>query len=387
MTTGAITTGAFGIATKRHYFKSWTGTDGRYTTDVPPVQKWNAYEMVTGRFRSTNPNQVGNIYVPWNSYSIGDNAWGQFVYGPLTSDGLASGSFWNQTLFDTYWTANEELKLLSKLADKVRGHSFDMGVAIAESGKFAGTVANTLKNLVGGIWDLKNRRFTEFARRFGARPPKGGKRFQLTHKDVSARFLEMRYAWEPAIKDVYEAAKAFEAISNGPRKIRFKSGRRVVEEGSFSTNWLTGPLQIEVGRSYLVEMLEQVEWSAQLGLNHPGNILWELLPWSFVADWFIPIGTYLSNLGVIPALKGRWSRTSYVRQRVSGTKFTVSVSPDHVAAAPYPDVDLEIFRMQRLPLGTSPTIPFPTFKVAGAIQGKRVANAVALLHQTMSRFT
>lgn len=386
MTTGTVTTGVFGLTTKYHRFKSWSGGDGRYTTDVPPKVQWNSYEMVSGYFKSTNPNQVGVIYVPWNQYSSqSNNAWGQFVYGPLTASGDASGAPWNQSLFNQYWTSNEELELLSKLINKIRGHSFDMGVALAEVDKFAGTVVQTLKNLRYGVDDLKKLRFARFARRFGARPPSRKGQRELRTRDISGRFLEMRYAWEPAIKDVFEAAKAFEEISNGPRKIRFKSGIRRLHSGTWSTNWLSGPSQIEVGRSYLVEMNEEIEWSAQLGLTHPGNVLWERLPWSFVIDWFIPIGTYLSNLGIIPRLQARWLRTSFVRTRVAGSHFNVSVSPDHRSAAPYPDCDLEVFRLQRSPLGSPPSVPFPTIKVVGAVHGRRVANAIALAHQMFTR--
>lgn len=34
----------------------------------------------------------------------------------------------------------------------------------------------------------------------------------------------------------------------------------------------------------------------QLGLVNPASLAWELIPWSFVVDWFIPIGPLLSVL-------------------------------------------------------------------------------------------
>jgi hypothetical protein len=145
-------------------------------------------------------------------------------------------------------------------------------------------------------------------------------------------------------------------------------------------------VKIEVGRSYLVEMREEIEWSAQLGLTHPGSVLWERLPWSFVVDWFIPIGTYLSNLGVIPRLKGRWLRSSYLRKSLAGTGFPLSASyPNHVITSPRPDCDLEVYRHQRTPLGGPPQVPFPTIKVAGAVHGRRIQNAIALAHQVFSK--
>lgn len=35
---------------------------------------------------------------------------------------------------------------------------------------------------------------------------------------------------------------------------------------------------------------------SRLGITNPALIAWELLPWSFVADWFVPVGDYLSLL-------------------------------------------------------------------------------------------
>jgi hypothetical protein len=35
---------------------------------------------------------------------------------------------------------------------------------------------------------------------------------------------------------------------------------------------------------------------AQLGLTRPLSSAWELLPWSFVADWWLSVGTYLDAI-------------------------------------------------------------------------------------------
>lgn len=384
MTTGSITTGICSFTTKSHRAKTWAGTDGRYTADVPPQQKWNDYSVCAMRFASANPNKLGVVYKPTGQYTeVNNHSWAS-LYNP-TATGHVSGIPFPTSLFNQYWGANEELALLSKLINEVRGHSFDMGVALAEVDKFAGTVVGTLKNLAYGVEDLSKLRFDRFARRFGARPPSRKTVRELTARDVSGRFLEMRYAWLPAIHDVYEASKAFEELSNGPRKVRFKASIRRKLEEVRATNWLLVPVQIEVRRKYLVEMREELDWNASLGLSHPGNVLWERLPYSFVIDWFIPIGTYLSVLGVIPRMKANWCRTSSIRMSANGSGFPLNVST-HYATTPQPTCNLEVFRMQRTPSVSPPAIPSPTLKVNGAVQGRRVWNAVALAHQVFSKY-
>lgn len=34
----------------------------------------------------------------------------------------------------------------------------------------------------------------------------------------------------------------------------------------------------------------------QLGLTNPAEVAWEVVPFSFVIDWFIPVGNFLSSL-------------------------------------------------------------------------------------------
>jgi hypothetical protein len=37
-------------------------------------------------------------------------------------------------------------------------------------------------------------------------------------------------------------------------------------------------------------------FSSEIGLTNPAGLAWELLPYSFVVDWFIPIGGWLNGL-------------------------------------------------------------------------------------------
>jgi hypothetical protein len=44
---------------------------------------------------------------------------------------------------------------------------------------------------------------------------------------------------------------------------------------------------------------------AGLGLNNPAKIVWNAIPFSFVADWFLPFGKALDNLAIQP-FYGKW---------------------------------------------------------------------------------
>jgi hypothetical protein len=375
------------VLDKLHYSKNWSGGDG-YTilTRYSSYPKWNAYQMASAKFHSSNPNKI-SYYVTGNpALQTRDNnsfrSGADISYGPINAGGVVNGTFPTST-FNQYWTAREELALLAKLLKKVKGHDIDLGVSLAEVDKLAGTVAGTLKNLAYGAIDLSKGRFASFARRFGASPPRLDRVEKLRTSDIPARFLEMRYAWEPTIKDCFEAAKAFEEISNGPRQLYNRAGRRkqTTKTGSLS-NYCRGSWVVEVRRSYLFEMYEEMGFARQLGLANPATILWERLPWSFVIDWFIPIGSYLNLIGQVPFMKGRWCRTSSIRHTVAGS---FDIAPPLIQGPTRPNCEWETFNLERTVTFTPPSVPFPNFRVQGAVQGKRVMNAIALAYQVFNR--
>jgi hypothetical protein len=392
MTTGSWSTGPYGRTTKFHAAKSWFGDDGKYVTDrISKTPKWNAYTMCHVWFHSGNPNELGFIDQFDHLYKVADNhSWDAgggsdsiaSGYGGFYGDGTINPTF-PAAQFNEFWTAEDESKLLSKLLKRVKGHELHLGVALAEVDKLAGTVLGTIKSLVFGLNDLAHMRVGAFARRFGAGPPRKDRVERLKLLDISGRFLEMRYAWEPTLADVQEAAIAFEALSNGPRKYLNRARRRISRPSVYHTNYCRVNQTVTAQRSYLFEMYEEMDAFRQMGLTDLASVLWERVPLSFVFDWFIPIGTYLSLIGQIPFMKGRFMRTSSIAWQSSGT-YAMDPIFGNVSAPPSVDCDWMRYNMQRVPLSSPPSVPMPQFKVAGAVQGKRIQNAIALAHQFLA---
>jgi len=59
--------------------------------------------------------------------------------------------------------------------------------------------------------------------------------------------------------------------------------------------------------------------SASLGVNNPVSIVWNAIPFSFVLDWFLPIGNMLENLAINPfeGVWRFWDCTYSVKQTIS----------------------------------------------------------------------
>jgi hypothetical protein len=390
MTTGSYTNGGlslYGLLSS----KTWTGTDGR-TVGSPAQVKWNAYSMrhrtsrISGAMllHATSWTQVVR-YANNGTYNatFSDPTYDSWLHdgnNPVWTAATAASKF------TSLWTSQKEYELLSKLLRNIKGHQFNIGVSLAEVDKFGGTVLGTIKNITFGVVDLSRGRYAKFARRFGASPPSKNRVRKLTRKDVSGRFLEMRYAWAPAVQDIYEASKAFEEISRNRRGKRFTASSSVTQvlsktDGTYFRKW---PDRItKAGRKYIFEMYEPMSAIRQMGLYNPASIIWERIPWSFVIDWFIPIGTYLELVGQIPGLSGRFLRTDYVRSSVVGSLSNPIVTPGYYYLNSG-DVATENFYIIRS-VSSSLTVPRPDIRVSGAVQGKRVQNAIALSHQIFEK--
>jgi hypothetical protein len=283
------------------------------------------------------------------------------------------------------WSANDELKLQAKLLERVKGHSFNMAVAAAEGHRTVSMVESNLRKFGRAAYALTRGDFATAARQLGARPK--GTRLKTT--DISGRWLELQYGWMPALKDTYEAAKAFESLSNGPRNSTTvvsssrKASSDVQPAGDAGVcEWTNKEFY---SKRIQYELFEELSAQRQLGLVNPLSVVWERIPYSFVVDWFIPIGTYLDNLNQIPKLQGRFMRTEV--RRKTGSKVRIgSPLPSTTEKVFYVPVNdsWESVVVDRA-LSSSLTPPLPRFNFSGAVKGNRVWNAISLAHRFFSR--
>lgn len=367
MTTGVRTTGADNSSFWNT--KNWSGSDGKFAAGKLKDNPYTASGTMQFSKKGTHP-----VYGTW----IG---------------GVASGMY--SDLIN--WTSNDELALLAKLSDKVRGHSFNLGVSLAEAPQTVQLVATTLSRFTLAIKALRRGRIDHAMRTLGAVPkPKlirkfsrrrqRSREFQLTNemstKDVSAAWLELQYGWTPLVKDVYEAMDAFEAFTKEPRKTRLSVSRRLTAEST----WLpAGPgvykvwAQNTVSKRITATLTEKLSTARSLGLADPRAIVWEKIPFSFVADWFIPIGSYLDSLATIPFIEATYVA---VQKRVNVGQGTGLGS--HLA---YVGAETHGSRFQYIrTIPTTLTVPLPEFKPwSKSLSSGHIKNGIALLHQLVTR--
>jgi len=139
-------------------------------------------------------------------------------------------------------------------------------------------------------------------------------------KKISNASLQYAFGVEPFVKDIYQLATnaSFSALAEGKQDMtRVRSGgsitdsvTTVVEENIYTDTLVTTwEVRVRLMAEYRLQMpLYRV--LNQLGVINPAEVLWEITPWSFVIDWFLPIGRFIAALSADRGLEFRTGTTS-----------------------------------------------------------------------------
>lgn len=187
----------------------------------------------------------------------------------------------------------------------------DLLVTMAEYKQSRDMIAKRSLQLLGFVNSLRKGEFLKAGRQLGLDVGYDGKKhkvkmkfkerhFRRDSKSVANNFLEYHFGWKPLIGDIVTSAKV---LTNGipSHKIKasasasissitaYSDGMYVKTRIERSSDWrITHGATVSVHNSDL--------WLAnQLGLLNPAAIAWEIVPYSFVVDWFGNIGDVLAS--------------------------------------------------------------------------------------------
>jgi hypothetical protein len=184
-------------------------------------------------------------------------------------------------------------------------------VSLAELGKTLKMIASPMKGL----------------RDYIKRTSKKGTSKRLTFRETAElSWLEYRYGWRPFIGEISSVMKALKKQLS-PRMT--SRATRVSESFDDYSSINATPyiqntydnhetLSIEVRTGILYEhdlQLAQYVWGDTLS-DVPATA-WELVPFSFVADWFVNVGTFIEAITPKAGVKtlAAWSRVKHTRTR------------------------------------------------------------------------
>jgi hypothetical protein len=295
------------------------------------------------------------------------------------------------------------LKAYSKL-DGVQVQSAVTGAETSETGKLLrlAKIAKVLRRPVKEVLSLA-RSFHKDVHKYRNLP-----RHSKTMTTISAAsnvWMEYRYGWRPLVYEIasyrdllIEGVKSYDesvhrvaATQRTPEK--FSSGSQTLSQRAYSTNgnwtdvmvnfeyrwkWSDKYTTIIYFRASALSDVEKYRVALGLTMGDLPGIAWELVPLSFVADWFVDTGLWLSAWKPKPGISVIESIQTRKRYAILDTLFITSVYPvtwDNKL----PTYDVTSMQRVRNPARSA----LPTFNPAVLSLVKRV-DSVSLIWQRAS---
>jgi len=269
-------------------------------------------------------------------------------------------------------TAESETGALNDLAE----NQISLGASIAEGRQTIDMFAGLVSQFARAAYQAKRGNFSAIPNILGM-----SSRDILTGKFAANKWLEYQYGWKPLMSDIADSQqKVHEVLLKDYILIGSKS---TSAENVDSSDGSTGRRVLKSKISVKTQIKAKISNPAlhsisSWGLINPVSIAWELVPFSFVVDWFMPVGNTLNaaSAGVGLTFLGGSRMTKYLAEyawtgsSLSGAGATV-ISPGLVVGKTY-DVQRDIYHEFPRAKFYADTTPFST---------PRVGNAAALLRQ------
>lgn len=301
------------IVSLRKRDRSWGSTPNYSKTrgrDLP-INAYSDYQIVASASNGST-YYTGTSHNPsWNGIRRqrlvagygNDSYFDGFMYLALAPAHRSDSSMQNETM----------LKALSKIADA----KTNLAVMYAEKAKTADLIYGTANRIYRAMSSFRRGRFKETA-----------KILNLTPGTVHKTWLEYKYGWMPLLMDVKNSAEffaqqqvgrplSFSVNAKTEDPIRYLSGAMPgFNRNGFDTNLETLTYTTDQVKTCRVKIwceitnphLSQLQ---QLGVTNPALIAWELVPYSFVFDWFISVGDWLQGLTALNGITVKKAMVSF----------------------------------------------------------------------------
>lgn len=291
--------------------------------------------------------------------------------------------------YPDYGNLQNRFALDVKMITKMKGEQWNAPVFVAEAGKTADMVLVAASKLHKSYRALRKGNFNEFFTVLGAEPPKSQRarrRFNTKYgKDpvntAASTMLEYSWGWVPLLSDVESAAKLLAQtvvdLRNTGMSVR---GRTIQVDKS------TGDDSAPIGPVIVKYIWEQTRTStlrgtysfipkpgtlpAALGLANPAVVLWELIPLSCVADWFLPVSDYLETLDAY-----HYSDFKSYTVGVKTENVRTYSSPSNL----FPKFETSVIHVRAIPQGGPPNPSFTDAKFKFDLDLRKMALAASLL--------
>lgn len=245
---------------------------------------------VTGRvFTSTAP--VGNVYA---TERIG------VFNGSVTGTGVVFGELSALRL------KNLDNKVKQQVLANMKGQDINLSVDWAERDKTIRMIANAFSRLAKSRRALLKGDFLKAAQALGL---SFTKKLRMRSKvwsqtrDISSGWLELQYGWKPLMMSVYGGVAFLRKSHVDSQYQVFHARSSISDNVHLESEDKYSRVRVDTSITAVQKIALKVRLQTpvladlqSLGITNPAFTAWELVPFSFVVDWAIPIGSFLSQL-------------------------------------------------------------------------------------------
>jgi hypothetical protein len=175
---------------------------------------------------------------------------------------------------------------------KVKDQKSQIAVTLAEGRQTVNMIASAARDIAG----LRKRWLSKQPRK-----TRGNER------RLHSSWLEYRYGWMPLYFDAYGIAKHLSSLSDTKDTWPVRASARWESDVTTAQVWNAfawkGTVRIRTTHRYksmvggFITLDRRVDRElVRAGLTNPLELAWEVLPYSFVVDWFIKVGDYIEGM-------------------------------------------------------------------------------------------
>jgi len=282
------------------YNPNWGGSLFR-RSEIYKSPKWKLRRKYRGTYvPPTNYSCDFDMDTGWVGTRTGYTPGGYFLQLGAMSIGITQ----NNTELPLIGNVHEQaiIRALNNLKDQ----NVNLAVAFAERGKTSAMMLKTATDIVRAGKALKRGDLKKVHKIFKLKKPRKSRIPACTADEMPKRWLEYQYGWQPLLMDLDGACQDLAERDLDASRYRVSAIGRVEDKSISVSSYSTSAFDVKgfhklkrttwVRFDYTMSDSPALSQAAALGLTNPASVAWELLPFSFIADWFVPIGDWLNCL-------------------------------------------------------------------------------------------
>lgn len=188
-------------------------------------------------------------------------------------------------------------RVKQKVLERVRDSDINIAVTYAERERTLSMLGSSLGRLGRAYSAARSGNFQDAAAFLT-----GGNSGRSVSGSVASGWLELQYGWLPLMSDIFGYCKTLQKQMTHREYVVVRA-KQTIQESRFEATrvleYIDGTqIDAKFDASCRIKMRSTsmlLKTAAEIGLTNPALVAWELVPFSFVVDWALPIGSFLSQ--------------------------------------------------------------------------------------------